>query len=93
MLPSLSLQTPLLHIVLLRRNCSAEELSAMSMFDRLLAASELLCGGNVVSLHDQTTITSCHPPSGWESILLQSQPTDVETKLLSHSVITCLRDR
>jgi hypothetical protein len=45
MLPSLSLQTPLLHIVLLRRNCSAEELSVMTMFDRLLAASELLCGG------------------------------------------------
>jgi len=34
-----------------------------------------------------------YPPSGWEGNLLQSQPTDVETKLLSHSVITCLRDR
>src|ERR1700724_475140 len=34
-----------------------------------------------------------HPPSGWEGILLQSQLTDVETKPLSHSVITCLRDR
>jgi hypothetical protein len=46
MLPSLSLQTPLLHIVLPHRNCSAEELSVTAMFDRLLAASELLCGGN-----------------------------------------------
>jgi hypothetical protein len=34
-----------------------------------------------------------HPPSSWEGILLQSQLTDVETKPLSHSVITCLRDR
>jgi hypothetical protein len=49
MLPSFSLQTPLLHIVLLRRNCIAEELSVMTKFDRLLAASELLCGGNARS--------------------------------------------
>jgi len=50
MLPSLSLQTPLLHIVLLRRNCSAGELSVMTMFDRPLAASELLCGGSILDL-------------------------------------------
>jgi hypothetical protein len=61
MLPSLSLQTPLLHIVLMRRNCSAEELSVMTMFDRLLAASELLCGGNINSPHKQGVITSCLP--------------------------------
>jgi hypothetical protein len=61
MLPSLSLQTPLLHIVLLRRNCSAEELSVMTMFDRLLAANLLLCGGNINSPHKQGVITSCLP--------------------------------
>jgi len=45
----------------MRRNCSAEELSVMTMFDRLLAASELLCGGNINSPHKQGVITSCLP--------------------------------
>jgi hypothetical protein len=35
---------PHLSAMLPSRNCSTEELSVMSMFGRLLGASELLCG-------------------------------------------------